>query len=521
MKSKLFLAILTLAGASLASAVPSLLGPVISTDTTLQAGSQWYIDGVTYVAPGATLTIEEGVTVYANDQPGSNATALIVSAGGTINAVGTAENPIVFTSIQAETTPLDHNDVGLWGGIILLGTAKINADAADLSNASDPSIILSNKIEGLDAIGRHGLEPSVELGYLTYGGDDDADSSGGMKYVSIRHTGDSITGADGDEIQGLTLGGVGSGTILENIEIFVSDDDGIEIFGGTVNLRNLVLAYAEDDTLDLDQGYRGMGQNIVILQNAFTDIYATERSGDKGGEWDGADSPEDNFPRAGGVFSNMTFVSNGPNSGTALKIRNGGAYQVWNSVFIDYSCWLDLDSNVANNIVEDAVTSGATAFAGNIIAHASSTVLDSTLIKDDFISVDPIAVFSDAALLNNVVTDAGIPVTRESGGKVVLGGPASSSPVLDSANVAALPDNGFFETVNYVGAFDGITNWASWTFAAKNGYLVVPGYIQTDIGLVYSMDGSVDEGDWIYAYDIDAWVYVGSDSDNGSWIFVP
>lgn len=519
MKNKLFLAALTLVAGTLAAQLPPTLGPVITTDTTLSAGSEWYIDGVTYVAPGATLTIEEGVTVYANDQPGANATALIVTAGATIDAVGTPSDPIVFTSIQARTTALNHNDVGLWGGIILLGTAKINADAADLSNASDPSIILSNKIEGLDAIGRHGLDTSVELGYLTYGGDADDDSSGTMQYVSILHTGDSITGADGDEIQGLTLGGVGSGTTLENIEIFVSDDDGIEIFGGTVDLKNIVLAYAEDDTLDLDQGYRGMGQHIVIIQSEFTDLFAQSRAGDKGGEWDGADSPQDNFPRAGGMFANMTFVSNGPDSGTALKIRNAGAYKVYNSVFIDYSRWLDLDTEPANNIVEDAVQSGATDFMGNVIAHASSTALDATLIKDDFVSVDPIAIFSDAAKKNTVVADAMIPVTRGTDGKVTLAGPSAGSPALNADNTVALPA-GFMQT-SYAGAFDGVTNWASWTFAAKNGYLAVAGYIDTDLGPVYSLDGSIDEGDWVYVYDLGKWMNIGAETDNGTWVFLP
>jgi hypothetical protein len=343
-----------------------------------------------------------------------------------------------------------------------------------------------------------------------------------LQYVSILHTGISLTGEAGDEIQGLTLGGVGSGTILENIEIFVSGDDGIEIFGGSVNLRNIVLAYAEDDTLDLDQGYRGMGQNIVVIQSAFTDTFGEARDGDSGGEWDGADNPETNTPAALGVFSNMTFVSNAPGSGRALRIRNGGANQVWNSVFLEYAEWIQFDNNAANNIVETAVSNGTSAFVGNIIESTTSTAIDSVLIDaNDFSGVDAVALIGDSANKNMVVSDAMIPLTRESDGKVILGGPAAGSPVLNSANVVALPDNGFFKAVDYIGAFDGTTNWAAWTFSAKNGYLTVPGYIETmSLGWIYSFSGSLAADQWVYSLSLDSYLYIGSDDANGSWVFI-
>ena len=521
MKTKMLVSFLALSGASLALG-QTQLGPVITGDTTLQAGSEWRIDGVTYVAPGATLTIEPGVTVYAEDAPGASASALIVTSGATINAVGTPENPIIFTSVQAQTIALDHNDVSLWAGIILLGDASINADATGVDNVINPDLVLTNQIEGLDPIGRHGLDVSTETAYLTYGGTNDTHSAGIMKYVSILHTGISLTGEDGDEIQGLTLGGVGSGTVLENIEIFVSGDDGIEIFGGTVNLRNIVLAYAEDDTLDLDQGYRGMGQNIVVIQNAFQDIYGADRDGDSGGEWDGADSPETNTPAALGVFSNMTFVSNAPESGRALRIRNGGANQVWNSVFLDYAEWIQFDNNTGNNIVQDALNDGTSAFVGNIITSATSTAIDSVLIDaNDFSGVDAVAIIGNAANKNLVVADAGITVTRESDGKVVLSGPSFGSPALDSANVVALPNNGFFTAVDHVGAFDGVTNWAGWTFAAKNGYLSVPGYIETSsMGYVYSYSGSLASNQWVYSLDLESYIFIGSTGLGGNWIYV-
>ncbi len=524
MKKQLFLTALTLAGASLAFAqTPPRLGPLVATDTTLAAGSEWYIDGVTYVEPGVTLTIEPGVTIYANDDPGANATALIVTSGATINAVGTPDAPIVFTSILEMETPLDHNDVGLWGGVILLGEARINADSGDLDNPEGLPNVLTNLIEGLDPIGRHGLTVEAETAYLTYGGSNDTDSSGMLSYVSIRHTGDSITGDEGDEIQGLTLGGVGSGTMIENLEVFGSDDDGIEIFGGTVNLRNIVLAYATDDTLDLDQGYRGMGQNIVILQSNFTDIFANAKDADKGGEWDGADSPETNYPRSHGVFSNITFVAEDAGVGTAVNLKAGAVYQVWNSVYLDYATWLDLRNTASNNIVQDAVSSGATDFVGNIFESASATFAD--IITDNFDGVDAVGIFSDAAKKNLITADAGIMVTRDPDGnnieKVTLYGPAEDSPVLDSANVVALPDNGFFKPVSYVGAFDGQSNWAAWTFAARNGYISIPGWTQSETyGSIYTMTGNLAPGQWVYSGTLQKWILIAADDENGSWIYI-
>ncbi len=522
MKTPLLLTALTLAGTSLVSA-QTQLGPLIDADTTLPAGSEWLIEGVTYVTPGTTLTIEPGVTIYADDADAELASTLIVTSGATINAVGTPEDPIVFTSVQAQTNDLDHNDVSLWAGVIVLGDASINADATDADNVANPDLVLTNLIEGLNPIGRHGLDTATETSYLTYGGTDDGHSAGTMEYVSIRHTGISLTGEDGDEIQGLTLGGVGSGTKLENIEIFVSGDDGIEIFGGTANIRNFVIAYAEDDSVDLDQGYRGKGQNIVVLQSAFTDIFGIERDGDSGGEWDGADSPETNTPLSLGVFSNMTFVSNGPGEGRALRIRNAGRYQVWNSVFLDYAEWLQFDNNTENNIVQDAVADGTSAFVGNLIESSTSTTLDDVLIDaNDFSGVDAVDLISDAANNNSVVADAGIPVTREEDGKVILGAPGAGSPALDPSNVVPLPEDDFLEEVDYVGAFPAFSNWAAWTFAAEKGYLTIPGWIQTEsMGWIFTDSGNLSPDQWVISLSLGKFIYLGSQDDSGSWVYIP
>lgn len=525
MNKQILLTTLSLAAASIAGA-QTQLGPLVDEDTTLPRGTEWLLDGVTYVTPGTTLTIEPGVTVYAEDGSGAAASTLIVTSGATIDAQGTAEEPIVFTSIQARDTELDHNDVSLWAGMIVLGDASINADATEI--ASGDGVVLTNQIEGLNPEGRHGLSLEEETSYLSYGGTDDDSSSGVLRYVSIRHSGISLTGEAGDEIQGLTLGGVGRGTVLENIEIFVSGDDGIEIFGGTANLRNIVLAYAEDDSLDLDQGWRGYVQNMVVMQSAFTDLFGESRDGDSGGEWDGADSPETNMPRALGVVSNATFIANEPYGASGdttrgVRIRNGGANQVWNSLFLDYERWIQLDNNPENNIVQDQLVDGNTAFVGNVVYNGTDTAFNDSLIDaNDFdASVDAVALISDAANKNQVVTDAPVSLSRESDGKVMLGAAVDGSPIYDGENVVALPQGGFLQSVDYIGAFDADDSWAAWTFSAEQGYIAIPGYVETEsLGPVYTFSGNLLPEQWVYVAELESFAWLASDDADGSWIYI-
>ena len=163
-------------------------------------------------------------------------------------AVGTADSPIIFTSVSDNIIPgeiaspnLTPTVNGLWGGLLILGRAPISAEAEAM------------QIEGIPASDLNGL----------YGGSDPADNSGTIKYVSIRHGGANI--GEGNEINGLTLGGVGSGTVIENIEIIANQDDGIEWFGGTVNVKNVVVLNTGDDAIDTDQSWGGTLDNFIII----------------------------------------------------------------------------------------------------------------------------------------------------------------------------------------------------------------------------------------------------------------
>ncbi len=221
----------------------------ITENTTWKTGKTYVLTTRVAVIAGVTLTIQPGVIVKGNAGNAENATALIIARGAKIMAEGTATSPIVFTASADNIKPgevigsakLSEDLNGLWGGLIVLGNAKISGKSASL------------QIEGIPASDINGL----------YGGDKDDDNSGVIKYVSIRFGGANI--GEGNEINGLTLGGVGSGTVIENVEIVGNQDDGIEWFGGSVSVKNALVWNAGDDAIDTDQAWSGTLDNFIVI----------------------------------------------------------------------------------------------------------------------------------------------------------------------------------------------------------------------------------------------------------------
>lgn len=239
----------------------------ISEDTTWSADFVYELKGRIFVDPGATLTIEPGVIIKAEVGSGANASTLVVARGATLVANGTADAPIIFTAFSdniafGETagTNLDQNNRGQWGGLVVLGNAPVSLDG----EATEA------QIEGIPASDTRGL----------YGGNDPADGGGTiLNYISIRHGGTALS--DGNELNGLTLGAVGSGAMVSNIEVVANDDDGIEFFGGTVNATNLFVWAQADDAIDIDQAYSGNIDNVVVVQGGTSD-HALEIDGPEG-----------------------------------------------------------------------------------------------------------------------------------------------------------------------------------------------------------------------------------------------
>ena len=245
----------------------------IALDETWTADNCYILDRKVVVQEGVTLTIEPGTIIKGRAGTGSLSSALIVARGGKINAVGTATQPIIFTSESdniaiGETagTNLDESNRGLWGGIIMLGRATISV-------SGDTGLANIEGIAADDTFGLYGVD--LEEGETF----DDADDSGILQYVSIRHGGALL--GEGNEINGLTLGGVGSGTTIDHVEVVANVDDGVEFFGGTVNASNLLVWAQGDDGLDIDQAYSGTITNSVVVLGDASD-HALEIDGPEG-----------------------------------------------------------------------------------------------------------------------------------------------------------------------------------------------------------------------------------------------
>ncbi|NND77208.1 MAG: hypothetical protein HKN39_03420 [Flavobacteriales bacterium] len=280
-------------------------GNIISS-TTWTNNNIYELAGKVIVENGATLTIEEGTIVKGRTGTGSLASALVIAKGSKIIAEGTESRPIIFTSVldniergELTGTNLNEEDNAKWGGLIILGNAPISAENGDSSS----------QIEGIPADEEYGR----------YGGNDPADNSGILTYVSVRHGGALI--GEGNEINGITLGGVGNGTTMHHIEVVANLDDGIECFGGTVIIDNAIVGFQGDDGIDLDQNYSGTINNFAVIHGIDTDE-ALEIDGPEGSLTDGLFT-----------LSNGLIIST-DGTGSAMDLKSGAqgtieAVSIW------------------------------------------------------------------------------------------------------------------------------------------------------------------------------------------------
>ena len=285
---------------------------VLSGNETWDASRIYFLQGRVVVPSGVTLTILPGAIIKGKQGTETNASALVVAKGGRIVANGDANNPIIFTSElddiqigQKVGSNLTKTDNEKWGGVVILGEAPISAENGDVSA----------NIEGIPA----------NLGYGIYGGSVPGDDSGVLNYVSIRHGG--ITIGEGNELNGLTLGGVGTGTTISNIEIYATLDDGIECFGGTVDIDDALVFYQGDDGLDIDMNYSGKIEGFAVLHG---DGIGT----DEGLEIDGPEGSTN----VNGLFTlrNGICKSLGSSDGSAADFKSKAQGLVENVTF-DYT----------------------------------------------------------------------------------------------------------------------------------------------------------------------------------------
>lgn len=394
----------------------------ITSNTTWTSDKKYLLKGFVYVEDGATLTIQAG-TIIKGDKPTKG--SLIIKRGAKLIADGTTSQPIVFTSNQS----VGNRSRGDWGGIIICGRAPHN-------QPSDPTVE-----GGPDAI---------------YGGTNADDNSGILRYVRIEFAG--IAFQPNQEINGLTLGAVGSGTTLEHIQVSYCGDDSYEWFGGNVNAKYLVALAGLDDDFDQDFGWQGHVQFALSLR----DPNGADASGSNGFECDNDAAGNSAAPYSQGTWSNVTILGPGTVSSTysdlykrGMHLRRNTKTRVYNSVFAGYPTGLLIDgstteTNATNNElqVRNCVLAGMTS---NYAVASGSTWDCGGWFNTAGWGNMAYAANSDLGLTLPMSLTA--PVLR----------PAASSPLLTGAQFTGPLADSFYEQVTFRGAF-GATDWTSgWT----------------------------------------------------------
>ncbi|MDR6941622.1 hypothetical protein [Mucilaginibacter pocheonensis] len=419
----------------------------IASNTTWKADKIYLLKGFVYVTNGATLTIEPGTLIK-----GDKATkgTLTITRGAKIMAEGTADKPIVFTS-AFEAGARTNGD---WGGIILLGKAPVNqGDNVGIEG-------------GLDAKG----DPAK---YIQYGGTDVNDNSGTLKYVRIEYAG--IPFSPDNEINGLTLGGVGKGTTIDYVQVYRSGDDAFEWFGGTVQCKHLIAMGSLDDDFDTDFGFAGKVQ--FGLSQRFKSI--ADNSGSNSFESDNDGNGSDKTPQTSAVFSNMTLL--GPitkdgetnvnaNYQHAAQIRRNSALSILNSVFAGYveGIYIDDSKVTTANSTTTNFTEGRLVFKNNIVlgsnlkgneikasTPANKLLIEAKLRADNVFDATKYAdlVVNSPFKFSSDFANAGTPDFTVKAGSI-----AAAGALFTDAKVS----DTFFEKVAYKGAF-GTTDWtAGW-----------------------------------------------------------
>lgn len=412
---------------------PTVLDADITTNRVLGGTRPYTLETTVFVTNGATLTIEPGTVI--KGKPGA---ALVITQNAKIDAVGTATNPIVFTS-GSETGA----KAGDWGGIVLLGAAPINVAGG------------KNKIEGFpDSLGAR----------IEYGGGVATHDCGKLKYARIEYAGYKF-GTD-NELNGLTLGGCGSATEIDYVQSHLGLDDGVEIFGGTVKVRHLVITQPDDDGLDWDLGWTGNAQFVIVQQKSGL--------GDKGIEADSNKSNNEALPRSAPELWNVTLI--GGDSPDAKKqggmhLRVGTAARISNSI-VAYFNLFPVDVDGASSVGQWG--SGALSIKSSYFLKATAAAaLWAPNFDKAMVGTPPVLTENDcvagAGCLDEQSSLAAEPSNKLDADPLLANPkdliapswkPLAGSPALTGC---ATPGAGFDTTATYCGAI-GATDWtAGWT----------------------------------------------------------
>ena len=408
-----------------------------TSDTTLTNNILWLLDGRVAVgndnADSATLTINPGTTIIGNE----GEDFLVVRRGSQIDADGTASQPIIMTSYQDVNG--DQTGIGQWGGLVLLGNAPSNlcdGPDADLDASADE---LANC--GISAEGDAGL----------YGGDNPNDNSGVLRYVVVKHAGNAL--GSGDELNGISFAGVGDGTLVDYIQVHENLDDGVEFFGGTVNVKHVVLTGNGDDSFDWSFGWTGKAQYVYVQHN--------DTKAHRGFELDNNEDFPGATPLTQPMVSNITIVgSTATDEGSeGILLRNGTAGHLYNVLVTGPAgmgeCLEVSGAESQANAESLDLTMTHSVMACNNGENFKGNATTTQTTEEWFLAQTGNAAYSDSSALNLAVNGYE---------------PQTGSPLLGAGRDTSADDS-FFDSVDYIGAFDGTNDWTEgWTVGVRGGF---------------------------------------------------
>ena len=418
----------------------------ITQDTELTADVFWALDGAVYVggdkSDSATLSLKPGTVVFGN----SGKDYLVVSRDSKLEAVGTRNDPIIFTSLQDVVG--EPTAAGQWGGMVILGNAPSNKCPTDGSACA-------LQVEG------------VEAGAV-FGGTDWEDNSGTLQYVVVKNAGYEV--APGNELNGITFGGVGSGTTVDYLQVHNNSDDGVEFFGGAVNLKHLVLTSIDDDSIDWDNGYKGKMQFVYVEQDKDSTDANRAIEADNDGKTPGK------TPKSEPTIANLTIIGNnfkGEDEAEGIYLREGTGLHLYNAVVTGSSemgeC-LELEGEPESSTDGTSETvnnanNGVITIENSVMACTNGENFKSPKDQQGNVMLELADWFGGMA--GNSVNDK--PMIGANGE------PLDGSPLLGNGQDVANTVGSFFDSVDFIGALDGSNDWREgWAFGFGGGEVTAP-----------------------------------------------
>lgn len=383
--------------------------PRVEVSANIDGGAEWTCDTIYVLTSivfvhGGELAIEPGTTIL-----GTNGSALVIDSDATIEAAGTPDAPIVFTS----ALPEGERNRGDWGGLVLIGNAVTNVGSALAEGFADPP---------------------------TYGGDDDTHDCGTLQYVRVEWAGFAIS--DGNELNAITFYACGSGTTVDHVQAHMGLDDGFEMFGGTFGAKYIVSTGNADDSIDIDQGFRGTLQHVFIQQDPAigNNCYEVSNQGDV----------FDAEPTSRPIIANSTCIGSGAggDQSIGLTLKEGTAAEIYSSIFDDVT---NEAIRLTQRETQGSAEAGDVVLRGNIFGDSAG-----------FVVGDEDGETWMAADLEALVTDDGANQVADPELASTEWGAVDPTPGAIAADAGMTPSEAFLDATAHAGAVEpGGTNWTA------------------------------------------------------------